>query len=53
MPSTALLAADQAHEVEATIRNNRIKQTVCRWCYDKIPLEDLVPAGGEVRVQGN
>jgi len=41
VPATSLLAEDQQHEVETVIRNNRIKQTVCRWCYDKIPLEDL------------
>jgi hydroxypyruvate isomerase len=52
MPTTALLAADQAHEVETVIRNNRIKQTVCRWCYDKIPLDDLCRQAAKIGFKG-
>jgi hydroxypyruvate isomerase len=27
--------------MERAIHNHRIKQTICRWCFDKLPLEEL------------
>jgi hydroxypyruvate isomerase len=35
------LAAKEADEKEPHKPNGNIKQSVCRWCYDKIPLEKL------------
>src|SRR5258706_2741154 len=29
----------------------RINHSVCRWCYDKVPLEDLCKAGKEMGLQ--
>ena len=34
------LAAQQ----ERVIRNGRIRQSVCQWCYGRIPLEELAAA---------
>jgi hydroxypyruvate isomerase len=40
---TARLAA-----ADAAAPGTRINHSVCKWCYDKIPLEDLCIAGGEM-----
>ncbi|MBC8165533.1 MAG: TIM barrel protein [Bryobacteraceae bacterium] len=37
--STALLS--NAAEVKPVERKGRLKQSVCRWCYSKVPIEDL------------
>jgi hydroxypyruvate isomerase len=47
--STNLVSAAQEHqdatsETEKAIHNGHIKQTICRWCYGKIPLEELCQA---------
>jgi len=34
-------AAVQSGADMPPIHNDRIKQTICRWCYDKIPLDEL------------
>ena len=31
----------QASQIKPVERKGRIKQSVCRWCYNKIPIEDL------------
>ncbi|HET8546669.1 MAG TPA: TIM barrel protein [Bryobacteraceae bacterium] len=42
IPSTGLGAAAVLAGQEKTIqRKGRLKQSVCRWCYQKIPIEDL------------
>ena len=40
----------QATEAAST-RKGRINHSVCRWCYNKIPLEDLCQAGKEMGLQ--
>jgi hydroxypyruvate isomerase len=35
----------------ATSRKGRINHSVCRWCYNKIPLEDLCKASKEMGIQ--
>ena len=35
----------------ASGRKGRINHSVCRWCYNKIPLEDLCQAGKEMGLQ--
>lgn len=37
----ASLAADRAAAEETPAAKGRVKQTVCKWCYNKTPLEDL------------
>src|SRR5579864_7456858 len=39
--SAAQPRQDSASADEPAIRNNHIKQTICRWCYAKIPLDEL------------
>jgi hydroxypyruvate isomerase len=34
--------------VSATSLKGRLKQSVCRWCYDKIPLDDLCKAAADI-----
>ena len=45
LATAGTLVAAQPQDVstgdEPAIHNNRIKQTICRWCYEKIPLDDL------------
>ena len=31
----------EAAQVKPVERKGRLKQSVCRWCYGKIPIEDL------------
>lgn len=39
-------------ETEAAVeRKGNINHSVCRWCYDKIPLEDLCKAAAEMGIQ--
>jgi hydroxypyruvate isomerase len=39
-------------EEKVTARKNRIKQSVCRWCYAKMPLEDLCTAAAGMGLVG-
>ncbi|MBO0801372.1 MAG: hydroxypyruvate isomerase, partial [Blastocatellia bacterium] len=32
--------------------NGRLKQSACRWCYQKIPLEDLAKFASEIGLKG-
>ncbi len=34
------------------IRNGHIKQTVCRWCYAKVPLDELCAAAARFGFKG-
>ncbi len=34
----------------ATERKGRVNHSVCRWCYDKIPLDDLCKAAKEMGI---
>ncbi len=34
------------------VRKNRIHQSVCRWCYQEIPLEQLCAAAAEIGLKG-
>ena len=40
-PSLLANSISRAQEIRATPRKGRIKQSVSRWCYEKIPLEEL------------
>jgi len=46
----ALLGASVSwpQEIHATPRRGRIKQSVSRWCYSKIPLDELCKRGAEM-----
>ncbi len=35
------LKAGSAEARESAVKNGRLKQSVCRWCYQRIPLEDF------------
>ncbi|MGA2572412.1 MAG: TIM barrel protein [Terracidiphilus sp.] len=39
-------------EEAAPVRRNRIRQSVCRWCYKDIPLEQLCAYGARIGLQG-
>ena len=41
----ALPAFSSAAELQSTQRKGRIRQSVSRWCYEKIPLEELCEKG--------
>ncbi len=43
-------SVDRANAAE-TERKGSINHSVCRWCYDKIPLEELCRAGKEMGLQ--
>ena len=38
----ALLAGTSAGAQEKAVKLGKLKQSVCRWCYQRIPLEDLL-----------
>ena len=40
------LASTGASAQESAVKNARLKQSVCRWCYLRIPLEDFFKADG-------
>ena len=57
--STALAAVGRLAEADGAasadgpaIQNNRINQTICRWCYAKIPLDDLCAAAVRLGYRG-
>lgn len=37
---------------EAPMKTGRIRQSVCRWCYAKIPLDDLCAFGAQIGLKG-
>src|SRR6185437_9793719 len=39
-------------EEQRIARKNRIRQSAARWCYGKIPLDDLCAAGAQMGLQG-
>lgn len=41
-------ASSRAQEIHATPRKGRIKQSVSRWCYQKIPLDELSQRSAEM-----
>ena len=41
-------ASSRAQEIHATPRKGRIKQSVSRWCYQKIPLDELCQRSAEM-----
>ena len=47
--SMSLLHASDA--APAPARKGRVKQSVCKWCFDKIPLEDFCAAAAEMGLQ--
>jgi hydroxypyruvate isomerase len=51
-PSAALAATAQAPAPAATQRHNRIHQSVSRWCYQKIALDDLCKAAVGMGLKG-
>ena len=38
----AMLAGTETAAQDKAIKNGRLKQSVCRWCYQRIPLEDFL-----------
>jgi hydroxypyruvate isomerase len=44
----ALPALSAAVELQSTQRKGRIRQSVSRWCYEKIPLEELCEKGAAI-----
>ena len=38
----AMLAGRETAAQEKAVKNGRLKQSVCRWCYQRIPLEDFL-----------
>ncbi|HQR36548.1 MAG TPA: TIM barrel protein, partial [Blastocatellia bacterium] len=52
--ATALLgfADSTGFAVEPQKVGGRLKQSVCRWCYNKIPLEDFAKAVSEMGIKG-
>ena len=61
--STSLLAAGaiagkltnkaiaEACDVEMVVKNGRINQSVCKWCYKDIPLEELCVAAKKMGIK--
>lgn len=47
---TSLTGTLQGEEMIA--RKKRIKQSVCRWCYQKIPLDDLCSSSAQIGLVG-
>ena len=45
------LIMKSAEKVAPAARNGRLKQSVCQWCYSKIPLDDLCAAAAEMGLQ--
>ena len=48
-PTTGLLAADPDSPAQL---KGRIQQSACKWCYDKIPLEQLAAEGKKMGLVG-
>src|SRR5258708_36551853 len=48
----ALPALSSAVELQSTQRKGRIRQSVSRWCYEKIPLEELCEQGAAMGLKG-
>ena len=49
--NTAAITAVAASLAERFVAGNRIRHSVCKWCYDDIPLDDLCIAGKEIGLQ--
>ena len=47
----AALAEGEKHD-EPAITKNRINQTVCQWCYSKMPVEDLAKNAAAMGLKG-
>jgi hydroxypyruvate isomerase len=47
-PALLAPAFSEAQEIHATPRKGRIKQSVSRWCYQKIALDELCKRGAEM-----
>src|SRR5579884_929054 len=50
--AAAALAAPALMADDTAPARGRVKQSACRWCYSKIPLDDLCRAGAEVGLSG-
>jgi hydroxypyruvate isomerase len=48
----ASLAGTSQAEENAPVRKKRIRQSACRWCYQKIPLDDLCAYGAKIGLMG-
>ena len=46
------LAGSLQGEERIQARKNRIRQSACKWCYDKIPLDDLCVFGARIGLAG-
>jgi hydroxypyruvate isomerase len=46
------LAAALHSEEARTVRKNNLHQSVCRWCYEKIPLDQLAAFAAQIGLKG-
>ncbi|MYJ26172.1 MAG: TIM barrel protein, partial [Holophagales bacterium] len=49
--AAAAVPATLAAQQERVIRNGRIRQSVCQWCYGRIPLEELAAAASAMGLE--
>ncbi|HYE30242.1 MAG TPA: TIM barrel protein [Methylomirabilota bacterium] len=49
--SAAIAALSETFGAETAKRHGRINHSVCRWCYNKIPMDDLCKAAKEMGIQ--
>lgn len=47
-----LLAQDAASQITRVVNKGRIQQSASRWCYGKIPLDELCAAGAKMGLKG-
>jgi hydroxypyruvate isomerase len=45
---STLATAGRADARESAVKNGNLKQSVCRWCYQRIPLEDFFKGVAEI-----
>jgi hydroxypyruvate isomerase len=48
----ALVSQLPANTTSATARKGRIQQSVCQWCYSKIPVEQLAESAAKIGLKG-
>ncbi|HEV2273941.1 MAG TPA: TIM barrel protein [Acidobacteriaceae bacterium] len=52
LPIPALSQEQASPQGQKTVRKGRIHQSVARWCYKQIPLDQLCAAGAQMGLQG-
>src|SRR5271167_4083708 len=51
-PAPAIATAAGSSAAAQGAHNNRIRQSVCRWCYEKIPLDELCAQAAALGLKG-